>query len=122
MTPKPCLCVRINLEMGPMIEAKQIGFLEAIQTQGSISGAARFLSLPYRSARTLLDNINDALREPAVTGRPGGRRGGEATLTAAGMQLVGLYRAIEARARAATVRELRALDGLARPEGLSTDN
>jgi hypothetical protein len=67
MTPKTRLSIRIDSVDGK-IGAKQIAFLEAIQSQGSITGAGRFTGLSYRGARLMIDAINKALCEPAVIG------------------------------------------------------
>jgi molybdenum-dependent DNA-binding transcriptional regulator ModE len=44
MTPKTRLSIRIDSVVGK-IGARQIAFLEAIQSQGSITGAGRFTGL-----------------------------------------------------------------------------
>lgn len=67
---------------------KQIALLEAIQAQGSISGAARALRLSYAGARLLIEGIHKILCEPAVSGLAGGRSGGGTTLTPVGTQLI----------------------------------
>jgi molybdate transport system regulatory protein len=108
MTPKTLLSIRIDSVVGK-IGAKQIAFLEAIQSQGSITGAGRFTGLSYPGARLMIDAINKALREPAVSTTIGGHKGGGATLTPVGTQLVGLYRAIEVRTQAVAVPEREAL-------------
>jgi molybdate transport repressor ModE-like protein len=87
MTPKTLLSIRIDSVVGK-IGAKQIAFLEAIQSQGSITGAGRFTGLSYPGARLMIDAINKALREPAVSTTIGGHKRGGATLTRVGTQLV----------------------------------
>jgi molybdate transport system regulatory protein len=57
----------------------------------------------------MIDAINKALREPAVSTTIGGHKRGGATLTRVGTQLVGLYRAIEVRTQAVAVPEREAL-------------
>ncbi|MGC1355244.1 MAG: LysR family transcriptional regulator [Xanthobacteraceae bacterium] len=95
---------------------KQIALLEAIQAQGSISGAARALGLSYAGARLLIEGIHKILCEPTVSGLAGGCSGGGTTLTPVGTQLILLYRAIEARAQVVALAQREALDGLARTE------
>jgi molybdate transport system regulatory protein len=63
----------------------------------------------------LVEEINHALREPAVTAETGGRRGGGAIITPVGERVVGLYRTIEAHARSAAVGEFRTIAKLVRP-------
>jgi|SRR5690242_526999 len=111
------LSIRIDLENGDRIGPGKIALLEAIRATGSISAAARALGMSYRRAWLLVEEINQALREPAVAAETGGRRGGGATVTPAGEQLVGLYRTIESHARTGANSEFRAIGRLVRPDG-----
>ena len=111
------LSIRIDLENGRRIGPGKIALLEAIRSTGSISAAARALDMSYRRAWLLVEEVNDALREPAVTAETGGRRGGGAAVTPAGERLVGLYRTIESQARTAAGGEFRAIGRLVRPDG-----
>lgn len=110
------LSIRIDLASGDRIGPGKIALLEAIRSTGSISAAARSLGMSYRRAWLLVEGVNDALREPAVTAETGGRSGGGATLTPAGERIVGLYRAIELQARSAAAGEFRAIGKLVRQE------
>ncbi|HEY1542469.1 MAG TPA: LysR family transcriptional regulator [Xanthobacteraceae bacterium] len=110
------LSIRIDLENGDRIGPGKIALLEAIRSTGSISGAARTLHMSYRRAWLLVEEINHALREPAVAAETGGRSGGGAMVTPAGERLVGLYRTIESHARNAAGGEFRAIGRLVRPE------
>jgi molybdate transport system regulatory protein len=111
------LSIRIDLENGDRIGPGKIALLEAIRSTGSISAAARALDMSYRRAWLLVEEINHALREPAVAAATGGRRGGGAAVTPAGEQLVGLYRTIESHARTAAGGEFKAIGRLVRPDG-----
>jgi molybdate transport system regulatory protein len=111
------LSIRIDLENGDRIGPGKVALLEAIRATGSISAAARALGMSYRRAWLLVEEINQALREPAVAAETGGRRGGGAVVTPAGEQLVGLYRTIESHARSAASGEFRAIGRLVRPDG-----
>jgi molybdate transport system regulatory protein len=108
------LSIRIDLANGDRIGPGKIALLEAIRSTGSISAAARSLGMSYRRAWLLVEEVNDALREPAVAAATGGRRGGGAIVTAVGERVVALYRAIEARARGAAGGEFRAIGKLVR--------
>jgi molybdate transport system regulatory protein len=101
----------VDAGIGCKIGVKQIALLEAIQAQGS-----RALSLSYRGARLLIEDVDKTPRQPAVSGMAGGRSGGGATLTPVGRQLILLYRAIEARTQVVALAQCEALDGLARTE------
>jgi molybdate transport system regulatory protein len=108
------LSIRIDLASGDRIGPGKIALLEAIRATGSISAAARALGMSYRRAWLLVEELNQALRQPAVTAETGGRRGGGAVVTPAGERVVGLYRAIESHARAAAGSEFRAIGKLVR--------
>jgi len=108
------LSIRLDLENGDRIGPGKIALLEAIRATGSISAAARSLDMSYRRAWLLVEEVNHALREPAVAAEAGGRRGGGAVVTPAGEQLVGLFHAIESHARTSAGGEFRAIGKLVR--------
>ena len=110
----PSLSLRIQLDPEGRIGPGKIALLEAIRSTGSISAAARSLGMSYRRAWLLVEEINSALREPAVTAEIGGRRGGGAAITDSGARIVDLYRAIEENARSAAGSEFRAIGKLVR--------
>jgi len=87
----------------------KIALLEAIDQTGSITAAAKSLEMSYRRAWLLLDEMNHALREPAVSTSQGGNSGGGSVLTDAGRQVIALYRRIEDGAAAACQQDIRAL-------------
>jgi Bacterial regulatory helix-turn-helix protein, lysR family len=58
---------RLDLANGHHIGPGKTALLEAIRAKGSITAAARHLGMSYRRAWFLVENINDALRKPAVT-------------------------------------------------------
>jgi molybdate transport system regulatory protein len=101
------LSIRLDLTSGDRIGPGKIALLEAIRSTGSISAAARRLGMSYRRAWLLVEQINDALQEPAVTAAIGGRQGGGAALTPSGERVVELYRSIETIARASAKEEFR---------------
>jgi molybdate transport system regulatory protein len=115
----PRLSIRIDLASGARIGPGKVALLEAIQSTGSISAGARSLGMSYRRAWMLVEEINHALREPAVTAETGGRSGGGAALTPVGKRVVDLYRSIETQARTASGGEFRAIARLVRPENAS---
>jgi molybdate transport system regulatory protein len=112
----PRLSIRIDLASGDRIGPGKIALLEAIRSTGSISAGARSLGMSYRRAWLLVEQVNQALREPAVTAETGGRSGGGAALTPVGQRVVNLYRAIETQARTAAGGEFRAMGKLVRSE------
>ena len=115
------LSIRIDLPSGNRIGPGKIALLEAIRSTGSISAAARSIGMSYRRAWLLVEEINQTLREPAVTAETGGARGGGAVVTPVGEKVVGLYRAIESQARAAAGKVFRAIGRLIRHNGKSAE-
>jgi molybdate transport system regulatory protein len=93
----------------PAIGPGKIALLEAIGTTGSITAAARMLGMSYRRAWLLVDETNRCLTAAAVATATGGKRGGGASLTHAGAELVKRYRAVERETSSAVTRRLRSL-------------
>ena len=69
--------VRISIvfESGARIGPGKAALLESIRDTGSISAAARDMSMSYKRAWLLLDSINQVFTEPVVTAAPGRGRG-----------------------------------------------
>ncbi|MED5620139.1 winged helix-turn-helix domain-containing protein [Ideonella sp. BN130291] len=113
-TPKPVARFRLRISLGELtaIGPGKVALLEAIRDHGSLTAAARALGISYRRAWTMLDEINGALRYPAVASAAGGTQGGGSLLTPVGEEVVARYRRIEADAAAACQDDLRALQGL----------
>lgn len=79
--------------------------LEAIGRLGSISAAARALGMSYRRAWVLVDTMNRCFVRPLViTSR---WRGGGASLSKPGREVLRLYRATERDSRRAVLKPLR---------------
>ena len=91
---------RVRITAGDVIAVGpgKIDLLEAIAETGSITAAAKRLDMSYRRAWLLLDELNHALRQPAVDSAKGGAHGGGSAVTDAGRELIALYRRIEATA------------------------
>jgi molybdate transport system regulatory protein len=102
------LSLRIDLPQGRIGPGK-IELLEAIDREGSISAAGRALSMSYKRAWDLVDALNKLIGQAVVEASPGGYRGGGATLTDAGRNLIADYRAIERAAHRAAEPRLTAL-------------
>ena len=93
------LTLRIDLGPDQALGPGKIRLLEAIRKTGSISRAGRSLSMSYRRAWLLVDDMNRCFREPVIVTQPGGARGGGAALTPFGAVLIAKYRAIEIGSR-----------------------
>jgi molybdate transport system regulatory protein len=94
----PKLTLRAEFSNGCALGPGKIRLLEAIDHAGSISQAGRNLGMSYRRAWVLVDEMNNCFRQPVVEAQPGGTRGGGATLTPLGKELIERYRAMEAAA------------------------
>ncbi|MGA0604233.1 winged helix-turn-helix domain-containing protein [Caulobacter sp. KR2-114] len=90
--------------------------LEAIDREGSISGAGRAMGMSYRRTWLLVDAMNRCWTEPLVSATAGGGRGSGARLTDAGRAVLDAYRHLEAALAAAAEGEaLRTLQARLRP-------
>lgn len=103
------LTLRLDFpEMGRLGPGK-IRLLEMVDEHGSISAAGRAMSMSYRRAWQLIDEMNRTFRDDVVETRQGGAAGGGAKLTQTGRNVVRAYRAIEAKARTASATHIEAL-------------
>ncbi|WP_230976877.1 winged helix-turn-helix domain-containing protein [Pseudothauera rhizosphaerae] len=88
--------VSLSTEAGePLLTETRIRLLEAIGATGALSRAAREVPMSYKGAWDTLETMNRLAGVPLVRRVTGGRRGGGTELTADGMLLVALYRAVE---------------------------
>lgn len=76
--------------------AGRVRLLEAIRDHGSISAAARTLGLSYKTAWDAVNTMNNLFGQPLVAASPGGRSGGGATVTPAGLQVIAAFRFVQA--------------------------
>ncbi len=111
---KPAARFRLRISCADVIAIGpgKIDLLEAIIETGSITAAAKQLDMSYRRAWMLLDQLNHALRKPAVDSAKGGAHGGGSAITETGLQVIELYRRIEATAARACEADLAKLVGL----------
>jgi len=107
--------LRVYRDAGIAIGPGKIALLEAILQTGSITAAAQQMSMSYRRAWLLVDELNRALREPAVESAVGGARGGGTVVTESGKELIRRYRAIEATAHAAAAEDIAAMSRMLAP-------
>jgi molybdate transport system regulatory protein len=71
--------------------------LEQIAAEGSISKAAKAMDMSYSRAWALVDSMNNSFRKPLVEPKTGGKRGGGASITKSGEEILALYRKLEER-------------------------
>lgn len=88
---EPSLKVRLQVGAG-VIGPGKIELLQRLESEGSITAAARSMGLSYRRAWYLIDTMNAALGQPVTETQVGGEGGGGAALTPFGRELVRRYR------------------------------
>jgi molybdate transport system regulatory protein len=103
------LSLRLRKDERNLLGPGKIALLGAIESAGSISGAARTLGMSYRRAWLLVEALNAGFKSPLVAASHGGRQGGGAALTENGARVLALFRALERKAAKASLRERREL-------------
>lgn len=111
------LTIRLDLGAGIRVGPGKIALLEAVDAEGSISGAGRKLKMSYKRAWDLIEDLNKSFDGKLVSKAPGGSNGGGAQLTDGGKALVKHYREIEKASHDASETSLRAVKMLLRPPG-----
>ena len=87
--------VWVETDGKPAITDDSADLLEQIAACGSLSEAARKLRFSYRRAWMLLDAMNRRWPQPLVITTTGGKRGGGATLTETGQQVLRSFRDLQ---------------------------
>ena len=114
----PGLRIRLVLGGGMMIGPGKADLLEGIAETGSIAAAGRRMKMSYKRAWMLVETLNTGFRAPLVIATRGGSSRGGARLTDLGREVLAAYRAMEAKAAAATETEtaiMRAAAGFGPP-------
>ena len=102
----PGLTLRILGAGDPAMGPGKAELISRIDATGSISAAAREMGMSYRRAWQLVEAINASFHEPVVVTAIGGKRGGGASVTDFGRQLVAQFHAMEEKASGAIAGEL----------------
>lgn len=113
--PPDRLQIRIFFGQEAMFGPGKARLLELIRDTGSISAAGRAMEMSYKRAWMLVEEMNAAFAAPLVDSTRGGPGGGGARLTAAGLEVLTLFRGVEARAALAVAEDVARLRGLLRP-------
>jgi molybdate transport system regulatory protein len=109
------LGLRLDFTPGGRLGPGKADLLEAIASTGSISGAGRAMTMSYRRAWLLVDDLNRMFRQPLVEAQPGGAQGGGARLTPLGHEVLAHYRAVERTVLEAAAAPIEALRGAIDP-------
>ncbi|MEM9963869.1 MAG: LysR family transcriptional regulator [Asticcacaulis sp.] len=78
--------------------------LEAIEQHGSLSAAAKAMDISYRRVWAMVEAMNNGFREPLVATAHGGAKGGGASVTPLGHEVLRLYRTLQTEANDLTLR------------------
>lgn len=108
----PRLRIRILFGDDLMLGPGKADLLEAIREFGSIAAAGRSMTMSYKRAWSLVEEMNRAFRAPLVDSARGGAKGGGASLTKTGEEVLANYRKLEkitADAGAAQLDAIRAM-------------
>lgn len=111
-TDAATLSIRIVFGEDAMLGPGKADLLENIRATGSIAAAGRTMSMSYKRAWSLVEEMNNAFRDPLVDSTRGGVKGGGARLTEAGQLVLANYRKLEeimAEAGAARIGLLRSM-------------
>jgi len=104
--------LRVVLEPDIAIGPGKAEILERIRETGSIAAAGRQMGMSYKRAWLLVETMNRCFRSPLVQASRGGRGKGGAALTAAGEEVLALYRRMEHLTAQAVRHELKAMQRL----------
>ncbi|MDS9466923.1 LysR family transcriptional regulator [Paracoccus sp. MBLB3053] len=95
MDNDPRLNIRLHFSQGMTFGRGKADLLQAIAELGSISAAGRRLAMSYRRAWALVEEMNTHFSSPLVDSSRGGAKGGGASLTELGQQVLADYRKLE---------------------------
>ena len=73
----------------------RVRLLQAVAREGSITAGAKAVGLTYKAAWDALEAMSNLFGRPLLETRTGGRRGGGAHLTPAGVQVVEAFERLE---------------------------
>lgn len=100
------LTLRVLDDGNPAMGPGKAQLITHIDANGSISAAAREMGMSYRRAWQLVEAINKSFSVPVILTATGGKRGGGASVTDFGRELVAQFRLMEEKASAAIADDL----------------
>lgn len=106
--------MRLRLYFGDdlMLGPGKADLLELIASHGSIAAAGRAMKMSYKRAWMLVEEMNNAFRDPLVESTRGGSHGGGARVTETGAQILAHYRNLEEQAAVMGAPEIEAIRAL----------
>ncbi|WP_323035478.1 winged helix-turn-helix domain-containing protein [Pararhodobacter sp.] len=105
--------LRLRLVLGDrvLMGPGKAQLLDLIRETGSISAAGRAMSMSYKRAWSLVDEMNAGFSEPLVESTRGGPGGGGARITEAGEAVLHHYRGLIEAAQSGGAADLAAIEG-----------
>ncbi|SHG55932.1 winged helix-turn-helix domain-containing protein [Winogradskyella jejuensis] len=105
---------RIWIEEGDnvLVGEGRIKLLKAIDTEGSLSKAAKSIGMSYKKAWTLMDAVNKSAKEAVVTKKIGGQQGGGTIITPYGKKLITAFETINENCWTFLDEQLKTLDNI----------
>ena len=100
VTPKFQILPRVRIVQGERIALGpgKAQLLEEVQQHGSISEASKRMKMSYMRAWLLIREMNTSFKRPLVTAKRGSvKTGGGAHLTRTGLEVMALYREMNAK-------------------------
>ncbi|MDZ4162423.1 MAG: LysR family transcriptional regulator [Burkholderiales bacterium] len=107
---------RIQVKHDVAIGPGKADILSLIAETGSMAETGRRMGMSYQRIWTLVNAMNEHFNEPLVTKQRGGGSSGGAALTPAGLEVLRLYRLVEAEAEQAIAPHLKQLHSLMKAE------
>jgi len=84
----------ITLDQDKFFGPGRVELLERIQSEGSLSKAARQMGMSYKKAWDMVNDLNSRGSEPFVRLKKGGDKGGGAEITPHAELLIGRFKAL----------------------------
>jgi len=105
---------RIWIEAGDnvLVGEGRVKLLKAIDTEGSLSKAAKSIGMSYKKAWTLVDAVNKSAKETVVIKTVGGSKGGGTVITPYGKKLMEAFENINKNCWAFLDQQLKVLDSI----------
>jgi len=103
---------RIWIEVGDnvLVGEGRVKLLKAIETEGSLSKAAKSIGMSYKKAWTLVDSVNKSAKEAVVIKTIGGQKGGGTIITPYGKRLIEAFDTINKNCWIFLDQQLKSLD------------
>ena len=102
--------LRIDFDKERYIGHGRIQLLELIGEHGSIAQAAKAMDMSYKRAWDLVEELNGIFDKPLVSSQSGGKKGGGASLTELGQEIVAQYNQVVMSAETAAKALLKRIE------------